>query len=207
MKNMGILLLSLFGVMVILIAGCIGSQAAQPAAAVTPSITATAAITTVPTMTMSARPTICRTQAPGVLECLYTDITRTTVPTTVPRVTETFPTPKEITVTSEGPVAGSISGPLATPVTLTGVGNDIVWFEAVRPGIVTIKMRNGFGSQVVKNCEEKYFRVALAGKSIDSVLYDKGMALSTVIKTATIPLEGRYSLSVKSCGQWEIKIS
>jgi hypothetical protein len=210
MKNPEVFVLALISILALLVAGCIGSQATQsnPAAA-TPSIASTAAITIAPTTTTYARPTICSTQAPGVVECLYTDLTpvTTAVPT---KMKTTSPLVEEITGTGNSGGASpveEISGPLAAPVTLTGLGNQIVWFEAVRPGVVTFKMRNGFGSQVIKNCEEKYFRVALAGKSIDSVLYDKGMALTGVTRTATIPLAGRYSLTVKSCGQWEITVS
>ena len=181
--------------------GCTGQavapQPTQIAEAPTSSVTAMATATT--------RPTVCHMEG-EMKVCLYSD--RTPVMTTVPTKIQTTAPLVEAFDSQGNPVEDpSISGPLAAPVMLTGVGNDIVWFEVAHPGIVTIKMRNGFGSQVVKNCEEKYFRVALAGKSIDSVIYDKGMALSTVTRTATIPLEGRYSLSVKSCGQWEIKIS
>jgi hypothetical protein len=205
MKNSEVFL-SLTSIMVILIAGCIGSQAPQPdPAVVTPSIATTATTTIIPTTTATARPTICRTQAPGVVECLYTDIIKTTALTTTPtKMQTTSPLVGEITV--GGAFVEEISGPLATPVTLTGLGNQIVWFEAAHPGVVTLKIRPYSGPQEVKNCEVTRSSIMLAGKSIDQNI-PMGVGLSQFTRTATLPSAGRYSLTVKSCYTWEITVS
>lgn len=196
----------LFLVVVILTAsvcGCLSAPSPVASPIETPTSISTTIATPFPTTTplpTTTRPQTCSMQADGSRLCLFTDLT--TIPTTA---------------ASKGPAANPASSataevqeiynaPMAAPITLTGVGNQIVRFETVAPGTVQFKMRNGYGSQTVKNCEEKYFSVMLAGSSVDMPIYDQGMALSIVTRTANIINPGPYSLSVKSCGQWEIKI-
>ena len=165
--------------------GCVGQavapQPTQIAEAPTSSVTAMATATT--------RPTVCHMEG-EMKVCLYSDLTP--VMTTTPAATA-FPTPEEI------------KSPMAESVILTGVGSQIVWFDTVRPGIVTFKMRPYAGPQYVKNCENTGFVVKLAGKSIDTQLYPSHPASTT--KTFNLLSPGRYSLTVKSCEQWAITVS
>lgn len=177
----------------VLLTGCTNTAAPTPVAA-TPTqqvvyVTVLVTPTAIPTPT--PRPTHCTEPAPGVMECLYTDITTTT---TGAKSVTTVPTPEVI------------SSPLAAPITFTGVGGKIVWFEAAAPGPVTFKMRNGFGSQHIENCDAPQFSVSIAGKSTDAEVY-KGGAYTGATKTYTIPEAGRYSLTIKGCEQWEISLS
>jgi hypothetical protein len=204
-----------FGVIIAIsfICGCV-----EPA---TPQQTVAATVATVipTTVTATPRPTICHMEQDNVMVCLYTDLTSvaTTIPTTtVPGTTSPWVCTREgdgpeICLLADQIAAAEASapeptGPLAAPVTLNGFGSQIVWFEAVRPGDVTLKIRPYSVPEMVKNCEVTKSSIMLAGKSIDQNI-PMGVGLGGFTRTATLPLVGRYSLTVKSCYTWQITVS
>jgi len=173
-------------IMAIIACGCVG-EAAEPRQTATPTPIPLATITAA---TETTRPMECHRDGDAVI-CLYTDLT--TVTTAVP--TWVQPEPEEI------------ASPLESPVTLSGVGNEMVWFDTVAPGMVTFRIKYG-GPQYVKNCEEKRLMVMLAGASIDTTLVSTGSgSYKTLTKTFNLLSPGRYSLSVKGCYEWQITVS
>ena len=152
-----------------------------------------------------ADPTTAATPVPAIISSHAT-----TIPTSNP------PTPRPTTIVTTKTIAPQASGkPLAAPVTLTGVGNQIVRFSTVAPGTVALKIKYPYSactyvgcSKPVENCEEKQLVFALAGKSIDTNLVYKPIASSVdTTKTFNLLSPGGYSISVKSCNQWQIVVS
>jgi len=180
--------------------GCMSQASLQQ-----PIPTATATIPP-PSVTVkeTTRPVACHMEGEAKV-CLYTDMTPPPLVTAMKK-TVTVPTPEEIPQMDRLPE--EISGSIAQPITLTGVGNQIVWFETQAPGVVNFKMRYSAGLGEVKNCEEKKFEVSLAGKSVDTKLYSGGSgSTQNPVRTFNLLSPSRYSLSVKGCWGWQITVS
>jgi hypothetical protein len=189
----------------ILACGCVGQTTdPQPVSSVTPTPTTGLA-------TIAARPTICHMEG-GAKVCLYTDMPPVAAKTpTMRRTTPPIIEVVETVPTNEGPygdnIVETISGPMEAPITLSGVGNEMVWFDTQEPGVVNFKIRYG-GPQYVKNCEEDKLVVTLAGASIDTTLVSTGSgSYKTLTRSFNLLPPGRYSLSVKGCYEWQITVS
>jgi len=134
------------------------------------------------------------------------------------RMTTAPPTPQPVvtvkTTATKAPSATRSGGPMAAPVTLKGFGNEIVWFETVGSGVVSFKIKEmggckyGICAKKVDNCDEKKFVVKLAGASVDSTLLSvtEGGPGTTATKTFNLINPDQYSLSVRSCTEWEVVV-